>query len=114
MSENILNLLRNLPLQELVDVVTVALKQRDEASKYVRSGMRMARFVYDLDDEEIIVDLIGVADWRDIEEDEVDQFKGHFIESLGQCGTCANCGAEIVSYSKSAVCPVCENNVGCT
>ena len=105
--------LNALPLRDLIELLTRVLEGRDELAEHRQSGLRLAQYVYYVG-EPVIQDLVGVADWRDVEEADSAQFTSHFAERLVQAGTCDSCRTEIVSYSKSAKCPVCAANVECT
>lgn len=105
--------LAKLNQRELIELLNRVLESRDDVAEHRRLGLRLARFAY-YKGESIITDLIGVADWRDICEQDREEFEAHFAEELVQCGTCDNCQLEIVSYSKSAKCPACFDRVQCT
>lgn len=106
--------LNSMSLRELIDVLTQTLEQRDEISEFRRSGLRLAKFVHYVN-EPVLQDFVAVADWREPRNlEESEEFEAHFSRSLVQSGTCENCGSDVVSYSKSAVCPICSSNVECT
>ena len=102
-----------LAFHDLIKLINRVLENRDEVSDYRRSGIRLAQFVH-YTGEPVNQDLIGVADWRNVDIEDRDEFAGHLAEQLVQAGTCDSCLTEIVSYSKSAKCPVCGVHVECT
>jgi hypothetical protein len=105
------NQLKSLSTQQILELFNEFLSSRDEISEYRRSGLRVAKFVH-YADEPAFHELVAVADWRGI--DDPVAFSRHFSQELVQSGTCDNCHSEVVSYAKSARCPVCDANVECT
>jgi hypothetical protein len=43
-----------------------------------------------------------------------DSVKGVAWATLSQDGTCQTCRAHVVSVAKTAICPVCHSEIGCT
>ena len=105
--------LKALPFRELLDLFNDVLEARDDASDFRRSGVRLAEFVH-YKDEPVLQNLVAVADWRQVDSEARDRFVAHFSERLVQSGTCDVCRVEVISYSKSAKCPVCAAYVECT
>jgi hypothetical protein len=105
--------INNLGFRELLVFINTALEKHDELAEGRRSGIRLAQFVH-YAGEPVIKDFIGVADWRDVDPNDTEAFLTHFAERLVQAGTCDSCKVEVVSYSKSAKCPVCFATVECT
>lgn len=105
--------LKALSTRQLVELLTQVLSSRDDESMHRRSGLRLAKFVY-YSGETIIQDFVGAADYRDVGAEDLGNFAQHFSTQLVQSGTCDVCYSEIVSYSKSARCPICDANVECT
>lgn len=105
--------LKALSTRHLVELLSRVLSSRDDESAHRRSGLRIAQFVY-YAGEAVIQDFVGSADYRDVALEDLDGFMQHFSERLVQSGTCDICHSEIVSYSKSARCPICDANVECT
>ena len=105
--------LKALPLRDLLELFNDVLEARDDASHFRRSGIRLAEFVH-YKDEPVLQNLVAVADWRQVDSEERERFIAHFSERLVQFGTCDVCQVEVISYSKSAKCPVCAANIECT
>lgn len=105
--------LKALSTRHLVELLTQVLSSRDDESMHRRSGLRLAKFVY-YAGEPTIQDFVGAADYRDVGAEDMDGFVQHFSTQLVQSGTCDICHSEIVSYSKSVRCPICDANVECT
>ena len=105
--------LNTMPIRDLIELLGRVLPNRDDVSEYRRSGLRVAQFVH-YTGEPAFHEMVGVADWRDVDTEGREKFVSHFSQGLVQSGTCDVCRSELVSYSKSARCPVCDANVECT
>ena len=105
--------LKSLSLHEVLDLLNRVLSSRDEVSTYRRPGLRIAAFVY-YHDEPVMHELVGIADWHNIDSGEKAAFAAHFSQELVQSGTYDNCRSEIASYAKRAICPVCDAHVEST
>jgi hypothetical protein len=62
------------------------------------------------DPDDLETQLLFIAH-QDLEQDNAEYDRNI---GLQQEGSCQKCGAQILSYAKLVICPVCDSKVGCT